>query len=146
MTEREKLIEILSRYFQIGDSYAYNLTRDKAAFMCGTMGFDDFEEFDEETVADIVDCLIAEGVTVPLCKVGDPVYAYYSTREYATIRGKRRRENKQIYTNHLFNLALEANSLEIREKRCTKGDLILLGRLVFATKEAAENALREVQQ
>lgn len=77
LTEREKMIEILSKYFSIGDSYAYNLTRDKAAFMCGTMGFDDFEEFDEETVADIADHLIAEGVvlmgskdcgTIPVCK------------------------------------------------------------------------------
>ena len=61
---REKLIELLAQYFDIGDSYAYNLTRDKMAFMCGTMGFDDFEEFDEETVADIADHLIANGVTV----------------------------------------------------------------------------------
>ena len=37
MTQREKLIEILSRYFQIGDSYAYNLTRDKEAFAQSTM-------------------------------------------------------------------------------------------------------------
>lgn len=32
MLEREELIELLSRYFQIGDSYAYNLTRVKTAF------------------------------------------------------------------------------------------------------------------
>ena len=60
---REKLIELLAKYFDIGDSYAYNLTRVKSAFACGTMGFDDFEEFDEETVADIADHLIANGVT-----------------------------------------------------------------------------------
>ena len=61
---REKLIELLTKYFDIGDSYAYNLTRVKSAFACGTMGFDDFEEFDDETVADIADHLIANGVTV----------------------------------------------------------------------------------
>ena len=66
---REKLIELLSNYFDIGDSYAYNLTRTKTAFMCGTMGFDDFEEFDDETVSDIADHLIANGVTIPVrCK------------------------------------------------------------------------------
>ena len=64
MDVREKLVELLAKYFDIGDSYAYNLTRVKSAFSCGTMGFDDFEEFDEETVADIADYLIANGVTV----------------------------------------------------------------------------------
>ena len=61
---KEKLVELLSQYFDIGDSYCYNLTRTKNAFACGTMGFDDFEEFDDETVADIADHLIANGVTV----------------------------------------------------------------------------------
>ena len=64
MDVREKLVELLAKYFDIGDSYAYNLTRVKSAFACGTMRFDDFEEFDEETVADIADYLISNGVTV----------------------------------------------------------------------------------
>ena len=64
MDVKEKLVELLSKYFNIGDSYAYNLTRVKSAFACGTVGFDDFEEFDEETVSDIADHLIASGVTV----------------------------------------------------------------------------------
>ena len=64
MDVREKLVELLAKYFDIGDSYAYNLTRVKSAFSCGTMGFDDFEEFDEETVSDIADHLISNGVTV----------------------------------------------------------------------------------
>ena len=45
MDVREKLTELLSKYFNIGDSYAYNLTRVKIAFSCGTVGLDDFEEF-----------------------------------------------------------------------------------------------------
>ena len=64
MDVREKLVKLLAKYFDIGDSYAYNLTRVKSAFACGTMGFDDFEEFDEETVADIADYLFSNGVTV----------------------------------------------------------------------------------
>ena len=64
MDAREKLVELLAKYFDIGDSYAYNLTRAKSAFACGTVGLDDFEEFDEETVADIADHLISSGVTV----------------------------------------------------------------------------------
>ena len=57
MDVREKLVELLAKYFDIGDSYAYNLTRVKSA----TVGF---EEFDKETVADIADHLINNGVTV----------------------------------------------------------------------------------
>ena len=64
MTDREKLIETLSRYFDIGDSYAYNLTRVKTAFAVGTMSLEDFEEFDENTVGDIADYLIANGVVI----------------------------------------------------------------------------------
>ena len=64
MDAKEKLVELLSKYFGIGDSYAYNLTRAKSAFACGTIGLDDFEEFCDETVDDIVSYLIANGVTV----------------------------------------------------------------------------------
>lgn len=63
-SDREKLIELLSLYFDIGDSYAYNLTRVKSAFSVGTMTLDDFEEFDDDTVSDIADHLLAHGVTV----------------------------------------------------------------------------------
>ena len=64
MDVREKLVELLAEYFNIGDSYAYNLTRVKSAFACGTVGLDDFEEFDDETVEDIASYLIDNGVTV----------------------------------------------------------------------------------
>ena len=64
MDVMEKLVELLSKYFNIGDSYAYNLTRVKSAFACGTVGLDDFEEFDDETVEDIASYLIDNGVTV----------------------------------------------------------------------------------
>lgn len=53
------LQKILNDYFDIpNDTYAYNLTRDKHAFMCGTMGFDDFEEFDEDTTRDLAEYII----------------------------------------------------------------------------------------
>ena len=68
---KEKLSNILSEYFGIGDSYAYNLTRDKAAFGIGTMTMDDFEEFDADTISDIVEYLVANGVTVLPFSIGE---------------------------------------------------------------------------
>lgn len=50
------LKELLMEYFMIGvDCYTYNLTRDKFAFKCGTVTINDFEEFDEEMIDDIID-------------------------------------------------------------------------------------------
>ena len=48
--------KLLMEYFRIGvDCYTYNLTRDKSAFEYGTVKVDDFEEFDEEIIDDIID-------------------------------------------------------------------------------------------
>ena len=58
MLDREKLKEILMQYFDIGDSYAYNLTRVKEGFAVGTVTIDDFVEFDEEIIDDIVDYIL----------------------------------------------------------------------------------------
>lgn len=50
------LKELLMEYFRIGvDCYSYNLTRDKSAFECGTVTANDFEEFNEEVIDDIID-------------------------------------------------------------------------------------------
>jgi hypothetical protein len=51
-------------YFSIGDSYSYNLTRVKTAFAVGTVSLEDFEEFDENVIDDIVDYLLKNNVTV----------------------------------------------------------------------------------
>ena len=54
----DNLKDKLMEYFEVGrDSYFYVLTRDKSAFAYGTMSFDDFIEFSEEQVDDIVDFL-----------------------------------------------------------------------------------------
>ena len=58
MLDKEKLKEILMRYFNIGDSYAYNLTRVKEGFVVGTITIDDFEEFDKEIIDDLVEYIL----------------------------------------------------------------------------------------
>lgn len=48
----------LMEYFSVDcDSYFYVLTRVKTAFAVGTMSFDDFEEFSEDIIDDLVNHL-----------------------------------------------------------------------------------------
>lgn len=61
---KDRLEKLLLEYFSIGDSYCYNLTRVKEAFEIGTMTFDDFEEFNEDTIRDLAEFLISNGVTI----------------------------------------------------------------------------------
>ena len=99
MTDREKLIELLAKYFTIGDSYAYNLTRVKEAFAVGTVSLDDFVEFDDETVADIADHLIANGVTVQeWIPVSDPPKknGYYMCWKLFSAVGERKEYREEI--------------------------------------------------
>ena len=56
---RETLIEYFCQWASCGDSYIFDLTRVKEAFAIGTMSFDDFVEWDESRVAELVDEFIA---------------------------------------------------------------------------------------
>lgn len=64
MNMKDKLKDLLMEYFSIGDSYSYNLTRDKSSFSIGTISLEDFEEFDENFINDIVDYLLKNNVTI----------------------------------------------------------------------------------
>ena len=77
---KEKLIELLNKYFNVGDSDFYVCNRVKEAFTLGTMSLDDFSEVDEENTSDIADYLLENGVIVPPCKVGDTVYELQNKR------------------------------------------------------------------
>ena len=54
---REQLIAALEKYFDIGNSYTYELTRVKEAFEIGTMSLQDFVEWDSDKVEDLCDYL-----------------------------------------------------------------------------------------
>lgn len=56
--DKEALVQILSAYFNIGDSYTYELTRVKEAFEIGTMSLDDFQEWNNEQVNDLADYIL----------------------------------------------------------------------------------------
>lgn len=56
--QREALMQALSKFFTIGDSYTYELNRVKEAFYIGTMTLDDFEEWNEDNVSELCDYLM----------------------------------------------------------------------------------------
>lgn len=61
MLNKDILKNILIDYFDINrkdDSYYYILNRDKNAFNTNTMTFEDFQEFDETLIDEIVDYII----------------------------------------------------------------------------------------
>lgn len=64
MNTKNKLKNLFMEYFTIGDSYSYNLTRVKEAFATETVSLEDFEEFDEEFIDDIVEYLLQNNVTI----------------------------------------------------------------------------------
>lgn len=68
---REILYEILYKYFSIGDSYTYELTRVKDAFSYGTASLDDFEEWDSDRISDFCDYIVREFPTYKPQKEGE---------------------------------------------------------------------------
>lgn len=54
---REQMMAALEKYFEIGNSYTYELMRVKEAFATGTKSLQYFVEWDNEKVADLCDYL-----------------------------------------------------------------------------------------
>lgn len=126
---RERLKQLLSRYFDIGDSYTYNLTRVKSAFAVGTVDLDDFEEYTEDDVANLADHLLDNGVIVPPVKVGQTVYRVGDPI-------------KKIYEWDVVCIEVyghETVYVDDSDNRFTADDI---GKTVFLTYEAAEAALK----
>lgn len=134
---RERLIQLLSRYFDIGDSYTYNLTRVKSAFAVGTVDLDDFEEYTEDDVANLADYLLDNGVILPSVRVGQTVWyiegGYYNS--------SRKRPREKAVTE--INLKRQSGKTEwgfIADG--TRYRFKSIGKTVFLTREAAEAALK----
>ena len=150
---RDKLIEVLAKYFDIGDSYAYNLTRVKEAFAVGTVTIDDFVEFDDEVVADIADHLLADKDTsrafellkaekegkliLPPCKVGDTVY--WLKRDPETFGWHIRQSN-------VASILIDNDTILVYISPICWIVGTDIGKTVFLTREEAEKALREKEK
>ncbi len=57
---KEKLVNILNKFFSMEDTDAYWLMRSKSAFTVGTVTIDDFEEFTDETIDELAVFIINE--------------------------------------------------------------------------------------
>ncbi len=56
MEEQHKMLfEYFQTWANIGDSYIFDLTRVKSAFELGTMSFDDFVEWDNDRISELVE-------------------------------------------------------------------------------------------
>ena len=83
----------------------------------------------------IADYLLANGVIVPPCKVGDMVYLFYPVR-------------KGIYEAFVDEISLskKSNFIVTRDLYFNRRQAVFFeqfGKTVFLTKEEAENALKE---
>ena len=114
MTDKERITEILKAYTKKHNIMASSVI---------------LEEYAEE--------LLANGVIVPPCKVGDLVYV---------IRRKEKRNkggywNSICFTKKVMQTAIKHGTAYIDCKRATKTDFSLIGKTVFLTREEAEKAL-----
>ena len=60
---KERLMDVLSKYFELNDTYCYHLTRVKEGFSYGTVTLEDFVEFDDATIDDLADDIIKNNST-----------------------------------------------------------------------------------
>lgn len=117
MTDREKLIELL----------------EEAS-----------EKMDCPQMHQIADYLISNGVTVSPVPVGSTVYALYNRNKsrHGVLGNRTHTRNSQIVTNgSLESAKIGGGNIEIRAKKANKQDALLLGRLVFLTREEAERMI-----
>lgn len=128
---KEKLIELLNKYFNVGDSDFYVCNRVKEAFTLGTMSLDDFSEVDEENTSDIADYLLANGVIVPPCKVGDTVY--FTKAHFGFLPTPKAEKIRKIELYDI-DVIFRTESRAFNDKA--------IGSTVFLTKEEAEKALK----
>lgn len=101
MTEREKLIEILLKIYEKNAHFVFYFTEDEAAM--------------------VADNLLANGVSVPSCKVGDNVYQLDSAGD--------------IYKSEVTQVIYNTKGVAFDERT--------LGKSVFLTREEAEEDIVE---
>lgn len=109
----------------------------------------DYNKGDDcDKIARTADYLLANGVIVPPCKVGDTVYAFYDESQYER-NGKHRQRSRILYSlkgncgRSNYGSITEITEVCIKEITYKNSYEPYIGKTVFLTKEAAEKALKE---
>lgn len=123
MTERERLIKLIE---QCSCHYSPPCT--------GECGECHNVEMYDRNIEHIADHLLANGVIVPPCKVGDKVY--YLCRDQETYEW-------YICEREVYSISVYENSTHIYVSPIISFAEIQIGVLVFLTREEAEKALAE---
>ena len=108
-----------------------------------------------DTIADVeyvVDFLIENGATIPICDIGTKVYAIYDVSKY-DFNGKQRQRDCMVTSfgskyrpaRTSYGILHSINNLEIREIEYKKSYKNLIGKTIFLTRGEAEQALRTPQ-
>lgn len=118
MTDRERITEILKAYTKKHNIMASSVI---------------FEEYADE--------LVANGVILPPCKVGDKVYVIYPDPRYNWGNKELKILELKVHAFRYFNNKM---TVEIRGNgNYITWDISCFGANVFLTKEEAEQALKE---
>jgi hypothetical protein len=117
MTDRERLIELIS-------------TKQ-------TNGVTEYANFPTVSNVELADYLLANGVIVPPCKVGQTVYFVYETDNETMFIDKGTIQSLSIDENGIWFRAIYENLSSYWHTALSIGDT------VFLTKEEAERALKE---
>ena len=119
MTDRDRLIELLKK---AEDKYC-----DICAECAEDLGYEDHETFEDF----FAEYLLANGVIVPPCKVGDKVYQTDGVRIYES-------EVKEIYQDRIATIIYDTTGIAFDERA--------IGKSIFLTKEEAEEKLKELNK
>ena len=100
-------------------------------------------QFSEYALNDIVDKLLANGVIVPPCKVGDKVYVIcnYTVQETTVFSMSAETEEKK-WVFFIKAKAVDGRNRTVDGYYETVFKTFIFGRTVFFTKEEAEQALK----
>ena len=82
-----------------------------------------------KNIEDIADYLLANGVIVPPCKVGDKIYQTDGVRIYES-------EIREIFQDRIATIIYDTDGIAFDERA--------IGKTVFLTKEDAELKLKEM--
>lgn len=91
---------------------------------------------DGDDIETLADHLLANGVIVPPCKVGNKLY-------YIAYRSNDGKTEKYIKEETVEMISIDSRSIYAHIPRALLIDLADLGKTVFLTKELAEKALAE---